>query len=40
MDVYRLSVPSGSPNAFTDVTESEWYYSYVAVLNRQGVIDG
>ena len=40
MDVYRLSVPSGYQNAFTDVTESDWYYSYVVVLNSQGMIDG
>ena len=40
MDVYRLSVPSGYQNVFTDVQTSDWYYEYVAVLNSRGMIDG
>ena len=40
MNVYRLSVPSGYQNVFTDVQTSDWYYEYVAVLNSRGMIDG
>ena len=39
-DPYRLSVPSGYTNVFTDVQTSDWFYKYVAVLNSQGMIDG
>ena len=37
---YRLSVPDGYENAFSDVKESDWYYPYVAVLNSRGMVDG
>ena len=37
---YRLSVPSGYQSSFSDVQKDDWYYSYVAVLNSRGMIDG
>ena len=37
---YRFSVPSGYVSSFSDVQEGDWYYDYLAVLTRRGVIDG
>ena len=37
---YKLTVPSGYTSPFVDVTDKDWYYKYVSVLNSQGIIDG
>jgi GH25 family lysozyme M1 (1,4-beta-N-acetylmuramidase) len=34
------TVPNGWTSPFSDVTEQNWYYPFVAVLNQDGVING
>ena len=37
---YKLTLPEGYESPFSDVKETDWYYSYVSALHSMGTVSG